>query len=414
MDTLSGEYFFMEMNTRLQVEHPVTEMITGLDLVELQLQVAAGKHLPFKQEDLHIKGHAIEARLYAENPAKGFLPASGTLAKWSIPQDSCSFSLDRPVRVDSGVQERDEVGIYYDPMIAKVIAHAPDRSTAIQRLSAALGELQVAGLPNNVPFVGTLLQHPAFLSASLNTNFIEDHKGSLEALLHELPKEVVVLAALSRLLDLERREYHSVGSPLGRGAWARNPNMRLNGLPVLRTVQLIHTASGTHHAVHATIRDGKMELSMQGSPDGKTSPWTCGVKGGELCDSRLTAEVGGHQQKASVVWLPHTGTDCGDTVDIWWRGRHYQLALPATASSQAASGGNTVVSPMPGKVLRVMVEEGQRVKAGDPVAVLEAMKMEHTLRAEVEGVVSGLNCAAGAQVQDGHVLATISDIEADA
>ncbi|EIE19193.1 biotin carboxylase [Coccomyxa subellipsoidea C-169] len=197
VDTDTGDYYFMEMNTRLQVEHPVTEAITGQDLVEWQLRVAAGQPLPLLQDQLKILGHAFEARVYAESPERGFMPGTGTLQRWRIPHGAVSFSHIGDVRVDSGVRKGDQVGVHYDPMIAKLITKGPDRQTALDNLHTALSELQVSGLPTNVTFLKRLASHPAFAAVELDTSFIAKHLNSLTAAAQP-PAKVVALAALAR------------------------------------------------------------------------------------------------------------------------------------------------------------------------------------------------------------------------
>uniref|UniRef100_A0A061QJ99 3-methylcrotonyl-CoA carboxylase alpha subunit n=1 Tax=Tetraselmis sp. GSL018 TaxID=582737 RepID=A0A061QJ99_9CHLO len=411
VDTATGEHFFMEMNTRLQVEHPVTEAITGLDLVELQLRVAAGERLPFSQEDLRAEGHAIEARLYAENPARDFLPASGTLARWEVPAGWARFGFGSDVRIDTGVQAGEQVGTHYDPMIAKVVARGADRMEAAGKLADALSQLRVAGLQTNTDFATAVLRHPDFLAGNLTTNFIAEHRASLDAALKDLPWEALGLAALSRIL----RDQAAGGPAPGMAAWYLHPHRRLNGAPLVRSLVLTHPASGTAHQVRAVFQDGDIHLS--GRPTeaghGASMEWSAAVSRAVLEGDTVRAEVNGRLLSATAVWLPHTRT-----IDLWWNGSHTQLAVPTRADAAAAAAGSSgggsssaVVSPLPGKVLRVLVAEGQTVQAGEAVAVVEAMKMEHTLRAPSCGTVSRLSCVEGAQVSDGHTVAVIEHEE---
>mmetsp|Transcript_32759 Transcript_32759/g.82530 ORF Transcript_32759/g.82530 Transcript_32759/m.82530 type:complete len:422 (+) Transcript_32759:355-1620(+) len=395
-----------KMNTRLQVEHPVTEMITGLDLVEQQLRVAAGLMLPFAQADLHIHGHAIEARIYAENTSKDFLPASGTVRRWRVPPGAGAFSLGSSIRVDSGIIEGDTVGTLYDPMIAKVVAHGRDRAAAATALTSALGQLQVAGLPTNIPFVKALLQHPAFLAGSVDTNFIITHRADLDTASERLPREVVAVASVARFLAASTPAQSTQSD-----AWAYTSAKRLNGLGTAHTMRFVHPNSKTKQTV-SVARDSSdiLKLTGHGGEDA-ASAWRCDIRDARLAaDGGLRLEMNGQMAQASVSVSKAHETGAALLVDVWYGGSQYQLEMPEATAAESEGDGNDgrlVRTPMPGKVLKVLVAAGQRVAAGEPVAVVEAMKMEHTLCAGRSGVVSKLSCTEGGQVQDGHVMAVI-------
>ena len=369
------EYFFMEMNTRLQVEHPVTEMavaVSGhpeLDLVELQLRVAAGGRLPFGQEAVGFAGHAVEARVYAEDPARGFLPTGGRV-----------LLLDEPsgpgVRVDSGLSEGDEVGGAYDPMLAKVVAQGPDRSTALARLDRALGAYTLLGVGTNVAFLRSLLTDPDVVAGRLDTGLVERRPAEPDA---AVPDEVLAAAGLERMLALEVP---------GAGPWEVADGWRL-GAPAW-----------------TTWRIAEHEVRVRGRPDGAE----VSIDGGDARTARARRD-GRHLEVAYAGRrVRFAGARDGD---LYWLGRDgHTWALKETeplarrADGPVATAG-TVRSPMPGTVQVVKAAEGQEVVAGQPLVVVEAMKMEHTVAAPIDGVVAELPVRAGAQVALDETLAVI-------
>jgi acetyl/propionyl-CoA carboxylase alpha subunit len=326
--------WFMEMNTRLQVEHPVTEAITGLDLVEWQLRVAAGEKLPLRQEAIPLRGHAIEARLYAENPDTGFLPSTGTLSH---------FRLDSgKVRVDSAVVEGGEVSPFYDPMIAKLIAHGPSREAAARLLANACASTEAWPVKTNAAFLARALRHPAFLAQALDTGFIETHLAEL--LGSPEPDEAVLRAA-----GLFRLGREPVEPPL--------LGFRLNAPPRI-AVRL--RAQGQIHDVHLT-------------PDAAS----------RLCAIQSADEIIIFAQGRAFAF-----TDC----------------LADDAGDAGAESGGLVLAPMPGHILSVTVSNGEAVVKGAPLLVMEAMKMEMTLTAPCDGIVAELAVAPGARVAEGATL----------
>jgi acetyl-CoA/propionyl-CoA carboxylase biotin carboxyl carrier protein len=362
------EFFFMEMNTRLQVEHPVTELVTGLDLVELQLRVAAGEALPITQDDVRLAGHAVEVRVYAEDPAAGFLPTGGRI-----------LALHEPagpgVRVDSGVAEGWVVGSDYDPMLAKVIAHGADRREALRRLDAALRETVLLGLGTNVGFLRALLADDDVRAARLDTGLVGRRVEDWTAA--DLPVDVLAAAAVHALLELEPTG--PVVDPFDvPGGWRV-------GEPAWTTWRML--VSG-HDPVPVRVR-GRAAAAEAAVGDADPVPVT-----GRWASDALAVTLGGvtrsyaWAQDGAVLWLGRDG--------LAW-GVREQAPLEAAATADAGAGG-PVLSPMPGTVTVVEVTEGQRVAAGDRLVVVEAMKMEHVLTAPVDGVVRELRARAGATV----------------
>ena len=347
---LSAErIWFMEMNTRLQVEHPVTEMITGEDLVEWQLRVAAGEPLPKSQDELSIKGWAMEARLYAENPSNRFLPSTGPLDVLALPEDK--------VRVDSGVAQGGAVTPYYDPMIAKLVAHDTTRDRARAALADACDSVATFPVHNNAGFLARLLRADAFAAGTVSTGYIEDHLKDLGA--RPEPGASALSEGARRLVAQHRDTRSAMDAP-----WHALTGFRLGADPDLET---------------------RIEMN------------------GEV--HMVTLSDGGDQG--------HTFYPCGDGLLLVENGWPFHLTLPrthGTASDEAGSDG-AILAPMPGHVLEVAVAEGETVKKGQKLAVLEAMKMEHVLYAPMDGTVAGLAAAEGAQVPEGLLLLRIESEE---
>ena len=349
-----GEFFFMEMNTRLQVEHPVTEAITGLDLVAWQIRVARGEPLPITQEQVPLKGHAIEVRLYAEDPQGGFLPASGHLELYREPAPGPGR------RVDSGVEQGDEVSPFYDPMVAKLIAWGENREEARQRLLAMLAETAVGGFKTNLAFLQRILAHPAFADGELDTGFIERYQTDLLPGAEELPDAFWRRAASAFLAtDPERRRHDDPGSP-----WAARDSWR-SGLPAVDTQSLV-----------------------------------CGELRRDICADPAPASGTRHDV------IRH-----GDTLYLRWGYEWHAVkrfdALAAAQQAHVHQGGLT--APMNGSIVRVLVETGQRVEAGAVLVVLEAMKMEHSVRAQQAGTVVAVHCSEGELIAEGTVLVDVED-----
>ncbi|MFI9590356.1 acetyl/propionyl/methylcrotonyl-CoA carboxylase subunit alpha [Nonomuraea sp. NPDC052265] len=383
VDGTTGSYHFMEMNTRLQVEHPVTELVTGLDLVELQLRVAAGEALPFGQEEVRLDGHAVEARVYAEDPARGFLPSGGRVLALREPGG------DGPgrVRVDSGLAEGGVVGSDYDPMLSKVITWSPDRGSALRALDRALARTAVLGVVTNVPFLRALARHPAVVAGELDT-------GLVERVLPELlpragvPQEVTAAAALV---------FHAL--PQGPDPWQVTDGWRV-GERAWTTWRL-----ESRDGVHAVPVRGLPGRSAEVLLDGEAVPARIATGGGELAVTLggrttryLTARHG------DTLWLGRDG-------ESWAFTRHL-IGDPGDRPGAAGAGDGVVRSPMPGTVLLVKVQPGDRVSEGQPLVVVEAMKMEHTVTAPCDGVVAELPVQPGKPVDMDAVLAVVTGEEA--
>jgi 3-methylcrotonyl-CoA carboxylase alpha subunit len=377
-------FYFMEMNTRLQVEHPVTEMITGLDLVELQLRAAAGEPLGLEQDDIAMSGHAVEARLYAEDPASGFLPQAGRLHRLAWP------AAAEHLRIDTGVEEGAEISAYYDPMIAKLIAWGTSRQAALTRLARALERTEVLGLRSNLGFLERLVRHPGFAAAKIDTGFIDGHIGELVD--EALPPGLVALAAEAWLL----RDSGDLASP-----WQRLDGWRLSGLPRTATLHLL--VNGAPVKAEIAWHDEGKRLDISGEGFGYAV---------ELADVRpqgahLEARVDGLRLRAVVARDPDR-----DRLFVAGMGRHLDVAACDLLKRDPEEGveSASLAAPMSGKVVRVFVTPGDVVKKGDRLLILEAMKMEHAMTAGFDAVVSALAACEGEQVAEGQVLAVLEAV----
>ncbi|OWT74380.1 MULTISPECIES: acetyl/propionyl/methylcrotonyl-CoA carboxylase subunit alpha [unclassified Achromobacter] len=382
-----GRFYFMEMNTRLQVEHPVTEAITGQDLVEWQLRVAAGAPLPARQEDLAIQGHAIEARLYAENPDNGFLPSIGTLAHLALPAHTAFTRGD--VRVDGGVRAGDAITPYYDPMIAKLIVHGADRDEARARMIQALAHTRVVGVHTNAAFLGRLMRDEAFATADLDTGLIERRRATLLPAPAATPVAALALATAARLTQETIAAAHAAPDP-----WAATDGWRVGGAyhraldwldgDTSRTVRVARTESGwTFEEVAAA---GAQAFSWQG-------------KG-----ARVRIQLGGRDYTADVLLE-------GESAYVFLDGATHVLVRNdplAHAGEEAGDHAGDMSAPMPGKIIAIHVAAGDKVEKGQPLLVMEAMKMEHTITAGTDGEVTEIFHAIGDQVSEGAVLIALA------
>ncbi|MEW7848571.1 acetyl/propionyl/methylcrotonyl-CoA carboxylase subunit alpha [Massilia aurea] len=388
-----GSFYFMEMNTRLQVEHPVTEMITGTDLVEWQLRVAFGEALPQQQHDLSIHGHAIEARVYAENPEKGFLPSIGTLRHMDVPR-AVAFELGRDganpaaVRVDSGVREGDAISPFYDPMIAKLIVWGADRTQALARMSQALGEFRIVGLATNIAFLKRLVEGEAFATADLDTGLIERHGATLFPPAAPAPLGALALATLA-LLDTAANDGANDSDP-----WRQARGWRMNA-DYRRTLSWSDEYSaaqvGGAYRVGLTYLRDALDIDLDGQAQRVER---VGRNGAELA-LRL-----GDQAVHGVVRRD------GDVFHVFTGGQHYTLTYndPMAHAGEVETLGGRLTAPMPGKVVAVLVSAGKAVAKGEPLVIMEAMKMEHTIAAPGDGVVEEVLYEVGDQVADGAPL----------
>ncbi|TWS98459.1 acetyl/propionyl/methylcrotonyl-CoA carboxylase subunit alpha [Reyranella sp. CPCC 100927] len=399
----SGDFYFMEMNTRLQVEHPVTEMITGQDLVEWQLRVACGEAMPLTQDQLAIDGHAFEVRLYAEDPSRNFLPSVGTLKHLALPRRGSG------ARVDTGVRQGDAVTPYYDPMIAKIIVHGPDRAAALRRLQRALAETEVVGVRTNTALLARIAAHPAFAAGEVDTGFIERHKAVVLPKAEAADTRVLALATLARLLEWRRDAAdRAAASAEPTSPWHSVDGWRLNGagrdevrwkdaerdVPVM--VHYRRGAAGSAAGAYAV--DCRIEIGNAVLDAGATL----------ARDGSFRATLGEAVTSARVVRnvANDGGVDYVVFADGSVGGRTLRLVDPRDVSAAEAAGapGGGLKAPMPGKIIDFKVKAGESVSRGQPVVVLEAMKMEHTLVAPSDGTVKRLLYAPGDQVPDGADL----------
>lgn len=369
------KFYFMEMNTRLQVEHPVTEFITGTDLVEWQIRVARGEKLPMTQDQLRIEGHAVEARLYAEDPESGFLPSTGRLRQLVFPEG-------RPgVRIDSGVVEGGEISIHYDPMIAKVIAHGADRQSAIDRLVGALDATIVEGVRTNRAFLARLVDHAAFRDGDVDTGFIARHAESLKPPT-DIPDRVLALAALTRV--------GGYNPPSAQTMFERAGAWRMN-LPSRRHVDLF-PEGGEKRALSLTPEGAAYRIDGLDEPVTGALFWTG--------PQSVEADLGGELVRATIV-------ERDGSFELRIGGRVFVIGTSAPDAEAAEGGSGRITAPMPGRVLAVFVKPGDKVGAGARLLVLEAMKMENRMTAPVSGTVAKVGVAEGDQVAEGTLLVEI-------
>ncbi len=376
----SGRFYFMEMNTRLQVEHPVTEMITGTDLVEWQLRVASGERLPKLQHELTINGHAFEARVYAENPRNQFLPATGTIEKLRTPATS------DVVRIDTGVREGDAITPNYDPMIAKLIVHGETRAQALQRLALALDEYAVVGFANNVEFLQRVARHTAFANAEIDTGFIARHS---EDLLPPLPAPTDAALAACALFELHAVQLAASSDP---SSWARADGFWLGQPEQAIRFSYVHG----EHALVVGITSSGAGYTLQ-LPSGKHCA-AASVEGERIAltlgEVRLAAQVLRHGLQRVVLI----------------QGERYEFSAidPYAPPQSEDSHGGHLTAPMPGSVVSVLVKPGDTVTKGQALIVMEAMKMEHTIVAPIVGKVEAVYFAAKEQVKEGAELVALT------
>ena len=400
-----GTFYFMEMNTRLQVEHPVTEMITGLDLVEWQLKVAAGEPLPLRQEQLVIRGHALEARIYAEDPDKGFLPSVGRLIHLAPPAENLH------VWVDTGVEQHDEISPHYDPMIAKLIvwdgSDTNARERALARMLQALADYRVVGVANNIGFLSRLVACPAFAQADLDTGLIERQQTFLFPPTQAVPHDALLVATVGELLW----EQHKAGLAARNSGdpwspWHARDGWRMN-LSAARIIGFRVPPEGPpgcegESLVEAQVRYQRDHWRI--TINGRTTL----ARGSKLEGDRIAVEFDDRRVIASVV-VPQGDFLRGavdDKRSVFFQGSTYSLLRddPLHRVDAGDSHGGGLTAPMPGKVVALLAQPGQKVDKGAPLLILEAMKMEHTITAPAAGTVKAFCSAAGEQVADGAAL----------
>lgn len=416
MDTQSDEFFFLEMNTRLQVEHPVTEMVIGQDLVEWQIRVANGEPLPLGQSQISCTGHAFEARIYAENIPKGFLPATGVLNHY------CPPTVSTTVRVETGVREKDTVSMHYDPMIAKLVVWGENRNSALVKLKDCLSDFQVAGLPTNISFLQGLASHWAFASGQVETHFIQHFHGDLFN--DELAKNELDSAkfggALAAACICMREQAKDGASSL----WHASPAFRINS--ELKRVfelkwksEMVDMEGVPVGILVAYKKDGAFFVEIE---DGDFPGIT--VRGDDVTgirEGKLKLHVDGLGMNASLALY---SKDSIEHIHIWYGNHHHHftqdmqithqseeglMGQPHKSSDAITSVKGAVISPMAGCIVKILVEEGKMIGKEQPVLVLEAMKMEHVVRAPRQGYVRQLQYGVGQQVFDNSILFVIED-----
>jgi 3-methylcrotonyl-CoA carboxylase alpha subunit len=379
------EVFFIEMNTRLQVEHPVTELITGVDLVEWQLRVAFGEALPLKQDQVRLNGHAIEARVYAENPAKNFMPSVGKIRTWRLPEPS------NGLRIDAGYRAGDAVSPYYDAMLAKMIAWAPTRQAAIERLNRGLEETDVRGIVTNIPFLSALVTHPSVAANTIDTGFIERELKTL-APAPPAAGDLELCAAVAALLGEEQKAAQ---------AEAKSPWQTFGWMPVGRRQRVFAFRQAQVALQNVTLRygngpsilsigDREFAFASTMTDDGAADLTLDGMK------SRVVAVIEGHE----LYLRTRNGR-----FDLHW-------VDPFGGETEEQAGEDRIVAPLPGTVVALLAEEGATLEKGAPILTLEVMKMEQTLRAPFAGVLKAIKCKVGDIVQEGVELAEVEPIGA--
>jgi 3-methylcrotonyl-CoA carboxylase alpha subunit len=367
----TGQYYFLEMNTRLQVEHGVTELRTGLDLVALQLAIASGEPLPFSQDEVRFSGHSIECRVYAEDPQKNYLPSPGVIRMLRLP-------AGEGVRNDPGTYEGDEISTFYDPMISKLLTHGANRIEALERMERALSDLVVEGVRTNVSLLRTIITHPAFRSGQVTTDFLDTQLTP--ELIADTPPTEILLAALGYLvLDSNKGDPWRAAGPMGAGGVAR---VDLDYEGTSHTV-LAWRMPGDRHAWMADVDHGDHHVRFSLAPG-----------------NRVLVE---HDGKT----VPHRVTRTADGLEVATGDRIYRFAWSKGVRHKPAADGHrphALTAPMHGLVLKVLARAGDRVRAHQTLVVIEAMKMEHSIEAPHDGVVKAVHCKEGGRVSEGELL----------
>jgi 3-methylcrotonyl-CoA carboxylase alpha subunit len=374
------EVFFIEMNTRLQVEHPVTELVSGIDLVEWQLRVAFGEELPLRQDQIRLNGHAIEARVYAENPARNFMPSVGTIRTWRLPEQS------NGLRIDAGYRAGDPVSPYYDAMLAKMIAWAPTREAAIARLNRGLEAADVRGVVTNIPFLSALITHPKVAANAIDTGFIE---RELQLLTKAAPAagELELCAAVAAILGEEAK---------AAKAEASSPWQSFGWMPVGRRERMFAFRQGHGAEQKVTLRYGN-------------GPSTLSIGERDVAFVSSPTADGGFDLVLDDVKTPIVGLIEGHEIYLRTRNGRFDLHWvdPFGGETEEQAGEDKIVAPLPGTVVAVLAEEGAQLEKGAAILTLEVMKMEQTLRAPFAGVLKAIKCKLGDIVQEGVELAEV-------
>jgi 3-methylcrotonyl-CoA carboxylase alpha subunit len=386
-----GGFYFLEMNTRLQVEHPVTEAITGFDLVEWQLRVAAGERLPLRQEDIRAQGHAMELRLYAEDPARDFAPSIGTLEVFRL--------SDQGLRIDSGFVAGDRISIHYDAMVAKMIAHAPSRAEAIARLRAGLAHSDIIGVAHNLDMLDRILAHPDFASGTIDTGFIGRNAETLLTPKLKPSPQVLALAALGVLtLEEEAARAHAAASADPHSPWHATDHWWVNTRPT--RVFEFHHEDETYAVTLAPAADG-WRISAGGA--------AITARHAKLEAGSVHALLDGMRLSASI----HRG---GETISLRHAGQSWRFVLPdpIARAGEEEGGDDRLIAPLPGQVTQLLVTENQNVARGDVLVILEAMKTVFRLTAPRDGRIATISCRVGETVREGQILLQFTTEEDEA
>lgn len=375
-------FYFLEMNTRLQVEHPVTEYITGLDLVELMIRVADGEKLPFTQKDIKLNGWAMESRIYAEDPFRNFLPSIGRLVTYRPPVE------EDDVRVDTGVYEGGEISMFYDPMIAKLITYGPDRDTATKRMQRALDEFLIRGVQHNIPFLNALMTHPRFVEGRLTTNFIaEEYPDGFDPGDAD-PKDPKTFAAVAAVMHAA---YQARAAQISGQQAAHTRKVSQDWVVVF--------GEGQYNVTVGSADGGVVDINVEGDDFTVKTDW-------QLGEPLFRAEVSGETvcfqvARSTVAYIISQG---GIRADAWVLSPHVAELNALMPVKEPPDTSKMLLSPMPGLLVSVAVEEGQEVKAGEELCVVEAMKMENVLRAERDVTVAAVKAEAGANLAVDQVI----------
>jgi 3-methylcrotonyl-CoA carboxylase alpha subunit len=386
-----GGFYFLEMNTRLQVEHPVTEAITGFDLVEWQLRVAAGEKLPVQQSDIRAHGHAMELRLYAEDPARDFAPSIGALQVFRLSEQG--------LRIDSGFVAGDRISIHYDAMVAKMIAHAPTRAEAIARLRAGLAQSDIIGVAHNLDMLDRILAHPDFASGTIDTGFIGRNAETLLTPKLKPSPQVLALAALGVLtLEEEAARAHAAASADPHSPWHATDHWWVNTRPT--RVFEFHHEDETYAVTLAPAADG-WRISAGGA--------AITARHAKLEAGSVHALLDGMRLSASI----HRG---GETISLRHAGQSWRFVLPdpIARAGEEEGGDDRLIAPLPGQVTQLLVTENQNVARGDVLVILEAMKTVFRLTAPRDGRIATISCRVGETVREGQILLQFTTEEDEA
>jgi len=386
-----GKFYFMEMNTRLQVEHPVTELITGLDLVEWQLKIALGEALPLTQDQIGIHGHAMEVRIYAEDPSHDFLPVSGEISHLRLPESMMSLSK---LRIDNGVQVGDQVGVFYDPMLMKLIAWAPERSLCIEQLSSGISELEIAGIRTNRDFLHRLISHPPFQAGGLGTDYLDNNLGQI--IREKEPKQLLIEKSAICLYLIH--EYNQASNT--------EIGFRLNGSSItkieIESEDELHelTIETEESKFKVILGDQKLQCQLVSCSFGKGSydeeSHVIAPFNDAPYNKNIIIDVDQIQYRFRIHQREDSITLFSDKYTTF-----FSLSNEEQSHSEEEGGVN---APMSGKIVEILVSEGENIAKGSPMAILEAMKMEHTIRAPYDGMVQAVHFATGDIVNDGIPL----------